>query len=166
MTPEQDGFELGRPLDARELRAWQTFMRMQELLRIRIEQQLQRNSGLSSADYTVLAVLSDTADGRMRAYELADMLGWEKSRLHHQLTRMCKRGLVERCSGGGRAVNVEITTDGRATLQRALPCHTAYVRRAVINPLTDDQLDQLAELSAEILTTLTHTEPHSAVVEP
>ncbi len=36
--------------------------------------------------YTVLAALSEAAGGRLRAYELGRRLGWEKSRLHHQLT--------------------------------------------------------------------------------
>ena len=53
-------------------------------------------SGLSNADYTVLAVLSEAPERRMRPFDLSRTLGWEKSRLHHQLTRMCSRGLVER----------------------------------------------------------------------
>jgi hypothetical protein len=38
--------------------------RVLELLRARIEQQLQASSGLSNADYTVLAVLSEAPEGR------------------------------------------------------------------------------------------------------
>ena len=73
-------------LDERQLRAWQTFFQMQEHLRSRIEQQLQASSGLSLADYSVLSVLSEAPGRRLRAYCLSATLGWEKSRLHHQLT--------------------------------------------------------------------------------
>ena len=77
-------------LDERELRAWQTFFQMQEHLRGRIERQLQASSGLSLADYSVLSVLSEAPGGRLRPYCLSATLGWEKSRLHHQLTRLCR----------------------------------------------------------------------------
>lgn len=138
-------------LDARELRAWRAFFHMQELLRGRIEQQLQADSGLSNADYTVLVAVSEAPDGRLRAFHLCDELGWHKSRLHHQLTRMCKRGLVERHSGGSRAIFVTITAKGAAALRDAAPSHSREVRRLVIDRLTPDQLDRLDEISATIL---------------
>ena len=103
-----------RPLSERENAAWRAFYEMQELLRARLEQHLQADSGLSNADYTVLVVLSEVPQGQQRAYELSRRLAWEKSRLHHQLTRMCGRGLVERLNGDGRAVYVAITPEGRA----------------------------------------------------
>jgi hypothetical protein len=43
-----------RPLNEPEMDAWRTFYEMQEVLRGRLEQQLQADSGLSNADYTVL----------------------------------------------------------------------------------------------------------------
>src|SRR5215471_19209418 len=117
---------------------------MQEHLRGRIEQQLQACSGLSMADYSVLSVLSGAPGGRLRAYCLSATLGWEKSRLHHQLTRMCQRGLVERHAGESRAIYVQITPQGLTTLEQAAPQHSRHVRRLVIDRLIPDQLDQPA----------------------
>jgi DNA-binding MarR family transcriptional regulator len=139
------------PLDERELDAWRTFYEMQEVLRGRLEQQLQADSGLSNADYTVLVALSEAPGGQLRAHELGRRLGWEKSRLHHQLTRMCGRGLVERHSGGSRAIYAAITNVGRAALTAAVPRHTKQVRRLVLDRLTPQQIDQLAEISRTIL---------------
>jgi len=141
-------------LDAREVHAWQSFFRMQELLRARIEQQLQEASGLSVPDYTVLAVLSQAAEHQLRTFELVHLLGWEKSRVHHQLTRMCQRGLVERRSAGSRAVTAAITPAGRAALEQAAPIHSAHVRQMVIDVLSCEQLDQLAAISAVITANL------------
>ena len=138
-------------LDERELRAWQTFFQMQEHLHGRIEQQLQASSGLSLADYSVLSVLSGAPGGRLRPYCLSATLGWEKSRLHHQLTRMCRRGLVERQAGESRAIYVQITPAGLTTLEQAAPRRSRHVRRLVIDRLTPGQLDQLGEISAAIL---------------
>jgi DNA-binding MarR family transcriptional regulator len=138
-------------LSPREQVDWQAFIQMQELLRSRLEQGLVSRSGLSNADFTVLAVLSEAPERRMRPFDLSRTLGWEKSRLHHQLTRMCGRGLVERHSGGSRAIYAAITNVGRAALTAAVPRHTKQVRRLVLDRLTPQQIDQLAEISRTIL---------------
>ena len=142
-------------LDDRQQRAWRSFLRMQELLRGRLEQQLQANSGLSSADYTVLVVLYDAPGRRLRQYELGELLQWEKSRLHHQLTRMCGRGFVERgpdpLAPGSRASYVTLTPAGSRALLAAVPAHSREVRRLVVDLLTDAELDQLGALSERIL---------------
>ena len=140
-----------RPLSERENAAWRAFYEMQELLRARLEQHLQADSGLSNADYTVLVALSEAPQGQQRAYELSRRLAWEKSRLHHQLTRMCGRGLVERLNGDGRAVYVAITPEGRAALEAAAPPHRRHVRHLFLDRLTPEQIDQLADISRTIL---------------
>jgi DNA-binding MarR family transcriptional regulator len=131
--------------------AWRMFFEMQEVLRGRLEQQLQADSRLSNADYTVLVALSEADEGRLRVYELGQRLGWEKSRLHHQLTRMCSRGLVQRNSGGGRAMYAAITDAGRSALEAAVPRHRQQVRRLVIDRLSPQQIDQLVDISRTIL---------------
>ena len=131
--------------------AWRAFYEMQEVLRGRLEQQLQADSGLSNADYTVLVALSEAVSGRLRVFELRRRLGWEKSRLHHQLSRMCKRGLVERQGGDRRAMHAAVTTAGRAALTAAVPRHTQQVRRLVLDRLSSRQIDQLADISRTIL---------------
>jgi DNA-binding MarR family transcriptional regulator len=140
-----------RPLSERENAAWRAFYEMQELLRGRLEQHLQADSGLSNADYTVLVALSEAPQGQQRAYELGRRLAWEKSRLHHQLTRMCGRGLVERLNGDGRAIYVAITPGGRAALEAAAPPHRRHVRHLFLDRLTPEQIDQLADISRTIL---------------
>ena len=139
-----------------ELAAWRTFMEMQEVLRGRLEAQLQTDSSLSNPDYTVLVALSEASHGQMRALYLGHSLQWEKSRLHHQLTRMGKRGLVERHSGEGRASYVAITAEGRAALAAAAPAHSRHVRRLVFDRLTQQQTQQLGQISRTILDGLRH----------
>jgi DNA-binding MarR family transcriptional regulator len=140
-----------RPFSRREMTAWRTFYEMQEVLRSRIEQQLQADSGLSKADYTLLAVISETEGERLRAVHLGHQLGWEKSRLHHQLTRMRRRGLVHRSSGEGRAVYVAITAAGKAALEEAVPRHRQQIRHLVFDRLSLQQIDQLADISHTLL---------------
>lgn len=156
-TRHLDGYDRGvttTALTDHELEAWRTSIRMLELLRTRLEQEIATN-GLSLADYTVLALLSEAPGGRMRPFELGEAADWEKSRLHHQLTRMEKRGLVEREPCGSRGMEAVITPQGLAAIRAAAPGHAAEVRRLFIDALTPTQLDQFAEISAAILARLT-----------
>jgi DNA-binding MarR family transcriptional regulator len=146
-------------LTERELHAWRTSFHMLEQLRTRIEQQLQASSGLSNADYTVLALLSEAPGGRMRVYELSRVASWEKSRLHHQLNRMGKRGLVTRERCGSRGMYAVITAEGLATLKQAAPSHAHEVRRLFVDPLTPEELDQFAGIATTILDNLQADQP-------
>jgi DNA-binding MarR family transcriptional regulator len=141
-------------LSAVELAAWRESFRAWEHLRLRIERQLQAASGLSNADYTVLAVLSEAPDGRLRAYELGETLGWEKSRLHHQLTRMGDRGMIVRERCGSRGIDAVITAHGLAVLTDAVPAHSREVRRLFVDPLSSKQLADYARISSALIANL------------
>lgn len=127
---------------------------MLELLRSRLEQQLQSGSGLSLPDYTVLSLLSEAPQRRMRVFELCGAAGWEKSRMHHQLTRMSKRGLVAREPCGSRGMDAVLTDDGLAALKEAAPGHSREVRRLFVNCLTPAELDEFAALAGTVLANL------------
>ena len=141
-------------LTEHELRAWRAFAEMQHLLMAHIEQQLQADSGMSTADYVVLSLLSEAPDGRLRPYELARVAGWEKSRLHHQLTRMSSRGLITREPYGSRGMHAVITPKGLAKLMAAFPGHAQEVRRRFTSQLTREQLDQFAGIATIIVDNL------------
>lgn len=142
-------------LTEREQHAWRVSFQMLEVLRNRIEQQLQASSGLSNADYTVLALLAEAPGRRMRLFELGRAADWEKSRLHHQLTRMSGRGLVDRERCGSRGMEAVLTEKGLAALRQAAPGHAQEVRRVFVDQLTPEELDQFASTAAKILERLT-----------
>lgn len=145
----------GDPLDELEMHAWRAFFVMHDQVRARVERQLQADAGLSLADYSVLGVLSEAASRRRRMFELCQDLRWEKSRLHHQLARMGRRGLVSRHTDEGspasRGVNVELTEAGLAAIVDAAPAHAREVRRVLIDHLTRRQLQQLADIAIRII---------------
>src|SRR3979409_2376785 len=82
-------------LNAREDRPWRAFIHAHQQIEVHLNRRLQE-SGLSGPDYEVLAVLSALDGDRMPARDLCNALGWEKSRLSHQLRRMQKDGLPRR----------------------------------------------------------------------
>jgi DNA-binding MarR family transcriptional regulator len=134
-------------------RAWQQFQQMEELLQSRLGQLLQSRSNLSNADYTVLVVLSEAPGRRCRVFELGRMIGWEKSRLHHQLSRMCTRGLVVREPDPDtpRAMYAVLTDAGLAAIKAAAPEHGQDVQRLFFDRLTDRQVSQLTAISRRVL---------------
>ena len=145
-----------RWLDDREERAWRAYQRMSKRLDSELHRSLMGHSGLSLSDYVVLVCLSEAPDQRLRAYELGAELDWEKSRLSHHLTRMEKRGLVERqeCPSDARGLFVALTPEGRATIENAAPQHVADVRQTFVDQMTPEQLDVLAEVSEKVLAQL------------
>lgn len=133
--------------------AWRTFMQMSGLLGSRLEQQLQAKSNLSNADYTVLVVLSESPDRRCRVFEMGRIIGWEKSRLHHQLTRMCRRGLVRREADpeSTRGIYAVLTDEGMKAIVNAAPAHNREVQRIFFDNITEQQVKQLKEISQQVL---------------
>ena len=108
-------------LDERQARAWRVYLKLNQELYAALEVQLQRDSGLSGADYTVLVPLSTASDGVLRTRELGTEIGWDRSRLSHQISRMERRGLVarEECSEDGRGSMVRLTDAGRSAIEGA-----------------------------------------------
>jgi DNA-binding MarR family transcriptional regulator len=153
---------MGEPrwLGEREQRAWRSFVTMQDGISEYIERQLRSHSGMSSADYEVLAHLSEAPEGPMRSNVLGQLLRWEKGRLSQHLTRMQHRGLIrrERCPTDQRGAVVSITDRGRALIEQTAPLHAADIRNVLIDHLTPAQLDLLTELGDQVRARLAEIE--------
>jgi DNA-binding MarR family transcriptional regulator len=142
-----------RWLTEREERAWRALQFMHMRLERELARQLAAESGLSYPDYLVLVALTDRPDGRMRLFELGDVLGWEKSRASHHVGRMVDRGLVkkQRCDSDRRGFYVVVTARGRREIEAAAPGHVATVRRLFVDRLTPEQLDAVDDAAVAVL---------------
>jgi DNA-binding MarR family transcriptional regulator len=143
-----------------EQRAWRGLVQMTSRLDARLNRQLQQTSGLSLADYDVLVLLTEAADGRLRVFEIAEDLRWEQSRLSHHLARMQRRGLVtrEECTTDRRGAFVVLTPVGRKAIEQAAPAHVATVRRLIFDGLSKDQVATLESTVSEVLSRLDEAE--------
>ncbi|MBT2448310.1 MarR family transcriptional regulator [Streptomyces sp. ISL-43] len=141
-----------RWLDDREMRAWQGFLAASALVNRRLDQQLKDESGLSHPQYEILVRLARAPDGELRMTELANGLINSKSGLTYQVTQMEKTGLVRRrtCPSDVRGVYAVLTETGRARLAQAAPGHVTAVREALVDVLTPEQLDALADGLGEV----------------
>ena len=149
-----------RWLSVREQRAWRSLQHMQMRLEGALARQLAADAGLSYPDYLVLVALTDQRRGRLRLFELGDLLGWEKSRLSHHVGRMADRGLVKKepCESDRRGAYVAVTRRGRKEIEAAAPGHVATVRRLFIDPLTPSQLDAIDAAATTVLAAIAETE--------
>ncbi|AZM89294.1 MULTISPECIES: MarR family winged helix-turn-helix transcriptional regulator [Streptomyces] len=136
-----------RWLTESEQHAWYAWRRMFPLVDAEIARDLNTDSALSEADYDVLSALGSTEGHRMRISALAVLMQWSRSRLSHQISRMQQRGLVarEEVPGDGRGAEVVLTGQGVDTITAAAPLHVESVRRHLIDVLTPQQLDALAD---------------------
>lgn len=145
MQPERER-EAGS-LNSLELRAWRGLIETTALLRQRCDRLLLADSGLSGSDYPVLVTLYELGDQTVRSTELAQRIGWEQSRLSHQLGRMERRGLIQRRlhQADNRGSEVQLTAQGRDTYLGATKAHSHAVRVHFADVLTGPQLEAVAD---------------------
>src|ERR1700712_1372684 len=132
-------------------RVWRNYLSMNAELQMAMNRQLQRDCGLSLADYDVLVALDEREAGRVN--ELGERLGWEQSRLSHQLRRMRSRGLIERrgADDDRRGATVELTEAGRTALESAAQGHVDLVRDLVFDGVSPAELRALDRWTSRIL---------------
>lgn len=149
-----------RWLNEPEAHVWQQYRDLKRDLQSVQDSQLVRDSGLSGADYALLVPLSETPDGVLRSRDLGLEVGWERSRLSHQVSRMEKRGLVirEACIEDARGAMVRLTEAGRAAIEAAAPAHVEVVRRYFFDPLSPEEVETLGTLFGRMLAALAESE--------
>ena len=142
-----------RWLDAGQQRAWRAWLDAHAHLSARLNRELQAGSGLSLSDYDVLVHLTDVPEGRLRSFELAEGLQWEKSRVSRQVARMAERGLVakEAAPEDGRGAYVTLTRAGRRAIEDAAPAHVELVRRLLFDGLTAAQVRTLESIARSVV---------------
>ena len=139
------------PRSDTRLDAWCTLQRAYTRLGGLLSRELYTATGLSEADYQILEALH-RADGRLRAAQLREQLGWEKSRLSHQSRRMEQRGLLVRteCPLESRGTDLVLTDAGRQAAIDAIDVRAGSVDAHVGAILDRAQLQQLSDISQQL----------------
>jgi DNA-binding MarR family transcriptional regulator len=158
MSDTQPSKRRGQPrwLTPVQQRAWLAYIRVQLRMNYEMHRQLQVDNGLSLSDYDILVALSNAPHARMRVADLAAQIGWERSRVSHQLRRMCERGLTERqpSPDDGRATHVWLTAAGRDAITQAAPGHVELVRRLFFDSIPDELVAPLTAALEHVNVTL------------
>ncbi|MFD3926325.1 MarR family winged helix-turn-helix transcriptional regulator [Streptomyces sp. NPDC058614] len=136
-----------------ELDSWLSVARLVTRLPWALDTQLQRDAGLSMAEYMSMAILADTPERTMRMSELAERVSSSLSRLSHLVKRLESRGYVRREPDpvDGRFTNAILLADGMRKLESAAPAHVAHVRHLVVDNLSAERLRRLGQDAERIL---------------
>ena len=126
---------------------------MRRQLDVTLERRLNADAGISTADFEILLALHEEPGHRLRAGRIADLIGWEKSRVSHQLTRMESRRLVarEECGDDARGVWLTITPEGTRSVVAAITDRNEVVREYFLDLLDESEQAQLLEISRRVL---------------
>lgn len=114
-----------------EMARWVAWKRASEAVMAAVAAEITAETGLSSADFSVLTRVVEEAGGTIRQQRLSDALGWERSRLSRQLVRMEGRDLVRR-EGSAVERRIAATKAGREVVAVARRVHAGAVRRALV----------------------------------
>lgn len=137
-----------RWLSREEQGVWRAYLVATSMLSARLADDLEAATGLTSADYELLVQLSESEGRRLRMTALASRSLSSKSRLSHAVSRLETRGWVrrEQCDDDRRGAWAVLTEEGFAVLEAAAPIHVENVRRHLLDPLSDTQVEQLGRI--------------------
>jgi DNA-binding MarR family transcriptional regulator len=135
---------------------WRALIDMRRTLDLTIDRQLQRDADISGSEFGVLINLFEAEEKQLRVGDLGIALGWEKSRVSHQVSRMERRGMVERrkCDSDARGTWVGLTPDGSRAVLHAMRDHSATLRRHFFDVLAPEELALLRSASERVLGTI------------
>ena len=133
-------------------KAWRAFHKIGTSLLPHLGRQITSHSGISGAEYVVLVALSELTVPNVNLNRLAQSLGWEISRMSHQISRMEEGGLVKktRSSTDSRCFDVSITAKGRKIADSAISLQSKEINHCFSEVLTQDQMQALIEISEVI----------------
>ena len=165
MTDETKPF---RWLDDREQRAWRAYLVASGRLQDVLDRDLQRQSGMPHTYYMILAMLSEAPQHGVKLSELAELLKSSVSRLSHAVSKLEDAGWLRRDAdpSDGRVTYACLTGEGMRVLAQAAPGHVTTVVENVFDRLTNEQIDQLFEISAAILGAVSPEESAETVLRP
>lgn len=130
-------------------RAWRAFHKIGTSLLPHLSRQITNHSGITGAEYVVLLALYELPATAINLNRLATGLGWEISRMSHQITRMEESGLVKKSKNAqdSRCFDVSITAKGRKIAESSIPLQSQEINHCFSNVLSKQQMETLIEIS-------------------
>ena len=131
-------------LSTEQQEIWRAYLDAVALIDRHLDVRL-RPFGLDLGEYEILVRLSESEDRTMRMSDLAAAARQSRSRLTHTVSRLEKKGLIERapCPEDRRGVTATLTPEGMDLLVAAAPDHVASVREILIDVVSPDDFAAL-----------------------
>ena len=148
-------------------KAWRAFHKIGTSLLPHLGRQITNHSGISGTEYVVLVALSELTVPSVNLNRLAQGLGWEISRMSHQISRMEETGFVKksRNTDDSRCFDVSITAKGRKMAEAAIPLQSKEINHCFSEVLTQTQMKSLIEISEAISSHMKKNHPINKKVD-
>jgi len=143
-----------RHLSPERARAFLGLIRAGEDLGRRLDEELERQHGLSLRAFEVLLFLAEfSKDGSKRMAELSAQAPLSQSRVSRLVGDLEAQGWVKRsrAEGDGRGVVVTITDAGRAKFRAAQATHLQDLDRFFFDKLTRTEIRQLGTITTKLM---------------
>ncbi|WP_394280730.1 MarR family winged helix-turn-helix transcriptional regulator [Corynebacterium sp.] len=136
-----------------ENKTWENVWSFYVGLPTKLDAQLKRDAGISHFDFYAMINIAATDEGSLRMSELAEASDMSLSHLSRVITRLEKKGYVERVPdpNDGRSTLAELTEEGWGVVDKAAPGHVSQVRRLVFDNLTEEENRAVASAMAKIV---------------
>jgi DNA-binding MarR family transcriptional regulator len=136
-----------------EQASWLALAGVMLRLNTALDQQLQRDSGLTHFEYLTLAMLSAEPEWTTTMSDLARTVNASPSRLSHVVKKLEERGWVARSPAphSRRVTVVRLTQEGYDVLAEAAPGHVGTVASLVFDGLGCEDVAKLRELMDHVL---------------
>jgi DNA-binding MarR family transcriptional regulator len=143
-------------LSPQQDRTWALLVGVMIWLPAELDAYLEQAADLSHAEYGVLRCLSLSEDREIHMTRLAATASVTPSHLSRIVSRLEKRGLLERSADptDARRTFARLTQSGAHLLSEVEPGYVAEVRARVFELLDGRQVEQLEDLAEAILTPL------------
>lgn len=162
-----------RWLSGPDQKAWRSYLTGSQLLTVQLDKELRDNHGIGMPEYEILVRLSEHEDRTMRMALLATDTTMSRSRLTHSVSRMEKKGLLDRFSiaEDGRGVNCQMTEAGWQLLVSVAPFHVVSVREHLVDLLEPEEMATLGRVFSKVTAHMREigkgpVDPPPTIVEP
>ncbi len=134
------------------LAAWRALLRAHARLVDVLGHELEREKGITLAQYDVMAFLSEAPQQRVRMSELADAVLLSRSGLTRLIDRLTHSGLVRRegCPEDRRGSYAVLTNEGFERLRDAWMVHERGVAEHFAEPLTETETRMLERALSKV----------------
>lgn len=131
---------------------WRGYLDSTRLLLRSLDRQLTDDSGISLADFEMLALLSEAPEHRMRMNELADITVTTRSGITRAVKRLIDAGWVRqvKCEEDKRGQFAELTEAGLDKVRAAAPGHVQAVRAGLFDALSPREVELFTHSYARI----------------
>ena len=141
------------PLDNSESLFWRGLCRLVLKLPRYMGEDLERATGITETEISVIAKLYDAPDRQMSMSQLVERTSLSPSRISRVIDLMERRGLVtkEPDLNDRRKLYATLTVTGRRTYERAEPELLLSIRRTLLDHMSSEEVDALGEILCQIL---------------